>query len=219
MPFWLAWYKEEYDGLKEVDTFEELTFAEYQKLAETHGPAIPSMCVLVIKKDEHGNPVHVKSRIMVLCNKYPHQWTKGDCFAPVATQAAVILPVYLAIEHNKFSQQGDCKNTFCNPVQPDYKLFIVHPPPGCPFSKPNTFCRLRKTLYGLRRSPKHWYEMFRSVMQIYGLKPCPNSPCLFTAIPSQASPHYTWQYMLMISFNFLLMTPLNNTLRRQCKHN
>jgi hypothetical protein len=77
-------YKEEYDGLKEFDTFEELTFAEYRKLAETHGPAIPSMCVLVTKKDEHGNHVRAKSRIVVLGNKYPHQWTKGECFAPVA---------------------------------------------------------------------------------------------------------------------------------------
>jgi hypothetical protein len=30
---WLASYKEEYDRLKEFNTFEELTFAEYHKLA------------------------------------------------------------------------------------------------------------------------------------------------------------------------------------------
>jgi hypothetical protein len=111
---WLASYKEEYDGLTEFDTFEELTFAEYRKLAETHGPAIPSMCVLVTKKDEHGNPVWAKSRIVVLSNKYPHEWTTCDCFAPVATQSAVRLLVSLAIKHNKFAQQGDCKNALCN---------------------------------------------------------------------------------------------------------
>jgi hypothetical protein len=157
---WLASYKEEYDGLKEFDIFEELTFAEYRKLAETHGPAIPSMCILVTKKHEHGNPVRAKSRIVVLGNKYPQQWTKGDCFAPVATQAAVRLVVSLAIEHNKFSQQGDFQNTFCNPFLPEDEVGSVRSPPGCPFSKPNMFWRLRKTLYRLRRSPKHWYEMF-----------------------------------------------------------
>jgi hypothetical protein len=58
---WLASYKEEYDGLQEFDTFSELTFAEYRKLAETHGTAILSMCVLFTKKDKHSNPVRVKS--------------------------------------------------------------------------------------------------------------------------------------------------------------
>jgi hypothetical protein len=77
---WPASYKQEYDGLKELDTFRELTFAEYRKLAETRGPSIPSMCVLVTKKEEHGNPVRAKSRILVLGNKDPHQWTKEDCF-------------------------------------------------------------------------------------------------------------------------------------------
>jgi hypothetical protein len=157
---WLASYKEEYDGLKEFDTFEELIFTEYRKVEETHGPAIQSMCVLVTNKDEHGNPVHAKSCIVVLGNKDPHQWTNGDCFAPVETQSAVRLLVSLAIEHNTFAQQGDCKNAFCNPVLPDDEVVIVRPPSGCPFSKPNTFWRLCKTLYGLRRSPKHWYEMF-----------------------------------------------------------
>jgi hypothetical protein len=185
---WLASYKEEYDGLKEFDTFEELTLAEYRKLAETHGPAIPSMCVLVTKKDEHGNSVRAKSHIVVLGNKDPHQWTKGECFAPVTKKAAVRLLVSLAIEQNKFSQQGDCKNAFCNPVLPDDEVVIVHPPQGCPFSKPNTFWRLRKTLYGLRRSPKHWYEMFRSVMKMCGLKPCPNSPCFFYGHPIPGKP-------------------------------
>jgi hypothetical protein len=124
---WLASYKEEYYGLKEFDTFEELTFAEYRKLAEAHGPTIPSICVLVTKKDEHGNTVRAKIRIMVLGNKDPHQWTKCDCFAPMATQAAVSLLVSLPIEHNKFAQQGDCKNTFCNPVLSKDEVIIVHP--------------------------------------------------------------------------------------------
>jgi hypothetical protein len=70
---WIASYKEEYAELKELDTFEELTSAKYLKLAETHGPAIPSMCILVTKKDEHGNPVRVKIRIVVLGHKDPHQ--------------------------------------------------------------------------------------------------------------------------------------------------
>jgi hypothetical protein len=124
---WHASYKEEYDGLLGFDTFEELTLAEYWKLAKAHGHAIPSMCGLVAKKDENGNPIRAKSRIVVLGNKNPHQWSKGDFFVPVTNQSAVRLLVSLTIEHNKVSQQGDCKNAFCNPVLPEDEVVIVHP--------------------------------------------------------------------------------------------
>jgi hypothetical protein len=67
---WYASYKEEYDSLRELDTFEELTLAEYRRLSKTHGPAIPSMCVLVTKK-ENGNSTPAKNRIVVLGNKDP----------------------------------------------------------------------------------------------------------------------------------------------------
>jgi hypothetical protein len=109
--------------------FEELTLQEYRKLAETHGPAIQSMCVLVTRKDEHGNPVCAKSRFFVLGNKFPRQWSKGDFFSQVATHSAVRLLVSLAIEHNKFAKQGDCKNAFCNLVLPEDEVVIVRPPP------------------------------------------------------------------------------------------
>jgi hypothetical protein len=85
------------------------------------------MCVLAIYKDEHGNPVHDKRHIMVLGNKDPNQWTRGDCLAPMTTQSAVRLVASLTIEHNKFAQQGDCKNAFCNPFLPDDEV-VIYPP-------------------------------------------------------------------------------------------
>jgi hypothetical protein len=42
--------------------------------------------------------------------------------------------------------------------------------------------------FSLGRSPKHWYEMFRSVMQTCGLKPCPNWPCLCYGHPITGKP-------------------------------
>jgi hypothetical protein len=53
---WYKSYKEEYDGLKEFDTFEEKDINEHRRLAAKHVPATASMCVLVIKKDADENP-------------------------------------------------------------------------------------------------------------------------------------------------------------------
>lgn len=47
--------------MKEIDTFEEMYINEYHFLAVKYGPAIRSMCGLVIKKDTDGNPILAKS--------------------------------------------------------------------------------------------------------------------------------------------------------------
>jgi hypothetical protein len=57
--------------------------------------------------------------------------------------------------------------------------YYVKPPSGCPRSPPGTYWRLIRSLYGLRRAPKLWYEKLSSHLKLMGLKTCPNSPCLF----------------------------------------
>ncbi len=45
--------------------------------------AIPTMCVLTIKKDEQLLPLQAKSRIVALGNLEERFWSKSDPFAPV----------------------------------------------------------------------------------------------------------------------------------------
>ena len=47
---------------------------------------------------------------------------------------------------------------------------------------------MKKTLYGLRRSPQHWYKLASSALQEVGLTPCPHEPCLFTGNPIPGRP-------------------------------
>ena len=65
------------------------------------------MCVLVIKKDEHGCPAHAKSRIIVLGNHETTYWSKGDVYVPVATQEVVRLLISLAVGHSCTAKKGD----------------------------------------------------------------------------------------------------------------
>ena len=50
---WLQSYNEEKGGIEEMGTFRKITLGEYRALREKGPPkAIPTMCVLTIKKDE-----------------------------------------------------------------------------------------------------------------------------------------------------------------------
>jgi hypothetical protein len=55
----------------------------------------------------------------------------------------------------------------------------MRPPPGCPITKSNTYLRLKKTLYGLRWSPRHFYDLAVKHLTSIGLTQHPTSPCLF----------------------------------------
>ena len=67
---WLQSYYEEKNGIKSLGTFKRITLGEYRALRETSAPkAIPTMCVLTIKKDENLMPLRAKSRIVVLGNR------------------------------------------------------------------------------------------------------------------------------------------------------
>jgi hypothetical protein len=66
---WLASYAEEKGGLESLNTYKKITLGEYWSLREKGAPrAIPTMCVLTIKKDENLLPLWAKSCIVVLGN-------------------------------------------------------------------------------------------------------------------------------------------------------
>ena len=179
---WLASYTEEYNGLVALDTFTTINRADLAA-SDFVGKPMPTMCVLTIKTDEFHNPVRAKSRIVVLGNLESRMWTTAECYAPVLRQDSLRLLTSIAVENQCVLKQGDCKNAFCQPHLPIDEVVIVAPPAGCPISTPGTLWRLNKTLYGLRRSPRHWYEKFRDTLFTMGFTQCVHDPCIFYCTP------------------------------------
>ena len=175
---WLKAYDEEYDGLRDLDTYEVITEEQYAYYKSKGYAAIPTMNLFVVKPDAFGNPYRAKSRIVVLGNLERKTWTRDDRYAPVLQQESARLLVSIAVDKGRKLKQGDCKNAFCQPSLPPEECTIIMPPKGCPRSKPGTYWKLKKTLYGLARSPKHWYETFSTVLDNMGFTKCGNDPCL-----------------------------------------
>jgi hypothetical protein len=57
---------------------------------------------------------------------------------------------------------------------------IVRPPSGDPEADPQEYWLLLKTLYGLRRSPRHWYDKINAILLSLGLTPSLEDPCLYS---------------------------------------
>jgi len=177
---WDSAYEEEYSGLADLPAWETITQEQYDKMSTEYKTILPTMAISTIKYDELGKPKRAKYRIVALGNLDKYAWTKSDCYAPVMNLLELRLLTALSIRLRRKLKSGDVKQAFVQALLPMNEQYVLRPPAGCPISKPNTYWLLKRTLYGLKRSPKHWYDKAVKLLTSVGLTQCTNSPCMFT---------------------------------------
>jgi hypothetical protein len=112
------------------------------------------------------------------------------------SQLELRLLTSLAVFHKTPLKNCDVKQAFVQSTLPANEEYFVRPPVGCPRSVPGTYWKLLRSLYGLRRAPKLWYEKFSSHLHRMGLRSCGNSPCLFVGtLIEGAAPIYVGIYV------------------------
>ncbi len=178
---WLQSYYEEKRGIERLDIYCKITFGKYCAFWEKGAPmAIPTMCVLTIKKDENLLPLQTESHIIVLGNHEDCIWSKSDWFAPVLRGDSLHFLGSLAVEKRCPLHQENSKNAFFHGILPPDEITIVCHPAGDPKTDTNKYWLLQKTLYGVWRSLRHWYDKINRILKSIGLRPSLEDPCLFT---------------------------------------
>jgi deoxyuridine 5'-triphosphate nucleotidohydrolase len=185
---WDAAYLAEYDGLRNIDTWEEISEDDYNASKHIFGSLLPTMAISTIKYNGNGEPERAKYRIVALGNLDPHSWSKNDCFAPVLSQMELRLLTAIAARHRCIPKTGDVSQAFCQSYLPKGENYVMRPPPGCPITKSKTYLRLKKTLYGLKRSPRHFYNLAVKHLTSIGLTQHPSSPCIFHGVLIENEP-------------------------------
>ena len=146
------------------------------------------MAIAIIKYDENGRPTRAKYRIVALGNLDPHKWTKNDCFAPVLSQLELRLLIAIAAQKGCIPKSGDICQAFCQSYLPPGENYICRPLAGCPLTPSNSYLKLKKTLYGLKRSPRHFYELAKKILLSIGFHMHPASPCIFVGTMAPNTP-------------------------------
>ena len=110
---WHEAYKEEYDGLKDLPAWVEISEKDYREMKSTYKKILPTMAISTIKYDELGKPKRAKYRIVALGNLDPHEWSKSECYAPVLNLLEVRLLTALgAVKMRRKLKSGDVKQAF-----------------------------------------------------------------------------------------------------------
>ncbi|KAB2607912.1 hypothetical protein D8674_011080 [Pyrus ussuriensis x Pyrus communis] len=92
-----------------------------------------------------------------------------ETFAPVAKMNSVRVLLSVAVNKGWSMYQMDVKNTFLHGDLEEEVYMRL--PPGHPQSQePNLVCKLHKSIYGLKQSPRAWYAKLSTVLHSIGFK-------------------------------------------------
>ena len=205
---WGDAYFEEYDDLYTLPCWDLISEKQYEAIKHLCPYILPTMAVSTIKYDEYGNKKRAKFRIVALGNLEKHTWDKSDVFAPVLSLMELRLLIAIAVKYNRIAKNGDVKQAFVQAFLPPDEMYVMRPPPGCPYTPPNHYWLLKRTLYGLKRSPKHWYDKAVKILASIGIHKCPNSTCLFSG---RLRPDLPPLYLGLYVDDFIYFSPSDET--------
>lgn len=140
--------------------------------------AIGSKWVYKIKHNADGTIERYKAWLVALGNKQVEGVDYGETFAPVAKMEIVRLFLEVVAGNNWPVHQMDVQNAF---LHGDLEEEVyMKPPPGFHTTDDKKVCRLRKSLYGLKQSPRCWFGKLTISLREYGFVQSLSDYSLFT---------------------------------------
>jgi len=148
------------------------TFYEVDKRHAGGQQVLGCMWVFVYKTDKHGYLQKCKARLVVCGNQQApgNLPTRATTLASTAFRALMGITAKFDLE----TLQMDAVNAFINCKLDE--VVYMHQPPG--FGDRGKVLRLRKALYGLRRSPLLWQQELTGTFKRLGFREVPQEPCV-----------------------------------------
>ncbi|RVX10349.1 Retrovirus-related Pol polyprotein from transposon RE1 [Vitis vinifera] len=159
-PSWKLAVFEEMNALKKNDTWEVVDLPREKKV-------VGCKWVFTIKSKADGSVERYKTRLVAKGFTQTYGIDYQETFAPVAKINSIRVLLYLTVNSNWPLHQLDVKNAFLN-GDLEEEVFMS-PPPGFEESfGVGKVCKLKKSLYGLKQSPRAWFERLGKVIKHYG---------------------------------------------------
>lgn len=164
---WLASMRQEYDSFITQKVFTEVERTPEMKL-------IDSKWVYKIKLNDQNEISKFKSRIVARGFEQVCGINYTDIFAPVAKHKSLKFILSVTAAKDNELCQLDIVTAFLQ-SNIDTDIFMV-PPPG--YQHGNKVWKLKKSVYGLKQSPRNWNMEVSSFLEKLGYKSCKQDSCL-----------------------------------------
>ena len=142
-----------------------------------HAKPITTKWVFRPKCDIHGNIVKYKARLVARGFEQVYGRDFDETYSPVTRLSSLRLLFTLASQFSLVLFQMDVETAFLNaPLQEEVYISV---PQGISIQHPNNGFRLKRALYGLKQSPRAWYDDIHKSLTNQGYKCMQNESCLF----------------------------------------
>jgi transposase InsO family protein len=140
---------------------------------------LPCKWVYKIKVDELGNVAQYKARLCPKGFRQKEGKDYFDVFAATGMYKTMRVALSLAAKWDHELDQLDIPQAFIN-ADVEEDIYMELPEGPYRDANPGMVCKLRKSLYGLKQSPRNWYLLLtRFIAEELGYKACVSDPCLF----------------------------------------
>lgn len=139
--------------------------------------------VFTIKYKADGSVERYKARLVAKGFTQTHGIDYSETFAPVAKLNTIRVLLSLAVNLDWPLQQLDVKNAFLNGDLEEE--VYMDSPPGFESQFNQKVCKLQKSLYGLKQSPRAWFERFAQFIKKLGYSQCQSDHTMFVKHSSE----------------------------------
>ena len=171
IPEWKTAVWEEMQALKKNGTWE---------ISDLPSGKHPVGCkwIFTVKYKADGSVDRFKARLVAKWFTQSYGIDYQETFAPVAKLNTIRVLLSLAANLDWPLHQLDVKNAFLNGDLTE-EVYMDIPPGFETKATMNKVCKLKKSLYGLKQSPRAWFDRFNKTVKKYGYSQCQADHTLF----------------------------------------
>ena len=130
------------------------------------------------KYDAQGNFKSHKSRLVANGKSQQEGIDFSKTFSPVVKPATIRSVLHVALANDWSVHQLDVQNAFLHGTL-DETVYMFQPPGFVDSTKPNHVCKLNRSIYGLKQSPRAWNARFVRFITSQGFKQSRSDASLF----------------------------------------
>ena len=168
---WKAAMDDEMKALLKNDTWEMVDLPREKKI-------VGCKWVYTLKYKSNGSLDRYKARLVARGYTQTYGIDYQETFSPVARINTIRILISLAINLDWPLYQYDIKNAFLH-GELNEEIYMNIPPGYEGKMNEGKVCKLNKTLYGLKQSPRAWFGRFTQAIKELGYKQCNGEHTLF----------------------------------------